>query len=333
MAWSKSVTIQQVAAKAGVSIATVSRMLNEQGNVHPDTREKIRRAMDTLGFVPQRAGAAAVRGGRHILAAFPNMSNPFNAVLIRGMRETAVRRGYDILVYRPQSPLDALPVYTDMLSNAYVAGVILAHTVRQVEALEAACREYPLVMCSEYYASDAIPGVSIDDYAAARNAMTYLFSTGRTRVGLLNSALQNNYAAAREAAYREQMAQAGTPVRPGWVVHLPEINFELAVSAATTMLRETERLDAIFCVSDIYAAAVIKAAAALDIAVPETLAVVGFDDIDLASMIVPAITTIAQPTYQLGAQSCNLLLDKIEKCAGMSQRIVLGTELVVRAST
>ncbi|MCL2162932.1 MAG: substrate-binding domain-containing protein [Oscillospiraceae bacterium] len=333
MAWSKTVTIREIADAAGVSTATVSRVLNRNGNVRDETEKEVRKAMAELRFIAKDSNAAGEMLPRYILAAFPNMSNPFNADLMRGMQETAIHRGYEMLYYRPERPLDALPVYLDMLRTAYVAGIILVHSLRNIEELEQACAKHPLVTCSEYYASEKIPSVSIDNYAAAKTVMSYLFATGRRRIGLINSALQRNQEVFREKAYREQMALHGADIQPDWVVHLPEVNFDLAVSTATTMLQADNRPEAIFCVSDIYAAATIKAASTLGIPIPSQLAVVGFDDIDLASIFIPDITTIAQPTFQLGAQACNLLLDRIANPEEAVRHIVLGVKLVVRASS
>lgn len=333
MAWSKNTTIAEIARHANVSIATVSRVINQAGNVRPETSARVLRAMENLHFEARPPEKPAQPLGRNILLSFPNLQNPFNDGVIRGVYGAATQHGYEVFVYQPGRHRNVVAAYEAIMREQRFAGMILAHTINDHAALEELCGRYPIVMCSEHYKSDKISFVAIDDYASAKTAMAYLLSIGRRRPAFINSPLQFNYATQRERGYMDTLAGAGIAANPAWVVHLPEINYNLAVSAATTILRGEQPPDCFFCVSDIFAAAVIKAANNLGYSVPGDIAVVGFDNIDIANMMVPSITTISQPAHQLGAQACNLLLDQINGNQNLNTHIILDTELVVRGST
>lgn len=331
MALSKNTTIEEIARRANVSIATVSRVINQTGNVHPRTIDKVQKVMKSLDYCPA-ASRKADRTRGSLLLSLPNMGNPFYQTVIQGIYQVAFQNGYEVFIHRPAAHVQ-IEVYERIFREQNISGMILAHTVQDYAALETLCSKYPIVMCSECIQSDRIPSVSIDDRIAAKTAINYLLSTARRRIVLLNSPIHFNYARQRELGYSDALKDAGLALDPRRIVHLPEINYNLALSAATNLLRTEPLPDAFFCVSDVFAAAVIKAAANLGYRVPEDIAVVGFDNIELANMMVPSITTIAQPTFQMGVQACKLLLDRINHISCLNMHIVMETELVVRGST
>jgi DNA-binding LacI/PurR family transcriptional regulator len=161
----------------------------------------------------------------------------------------------------------------------------------------------------------------------------YLISLGRKKIALLNFSLEFPFALYREQGYHEALAAAGLPQNSAWVSHLYSIDYQLAYSNALHILSLPELPDACFAVSDVYALAMIHAAKKKGIRVPEDISVVGFDNIALASMTDPSITTIAQPGTQMGYHAGELLIEKINNPETRQKRVILNTELIVREST
>lgn len=326
----KKVTITQIAETAQVSIATVSRLINKTGYVKPETRKKILDAMDALDFHHK---AETYPDTNSILVCLPDFHNPFNSDIIDGIQSVALNRGYRTFYYEAKDFKNALSDYDGILKNHHFSGILLVHNVVHAELLDNLRLRYPLVMCSEHCDKSAVSFVSIDDSIAAQNAINYLITIGRTKIAFLNSMLKNNYAKHREKGVLIALEHAGLTLNLDWIAHIADINFDMAVSAAVSMLSMAERPNAFFCVSDVFAAAVIKAAHMLNLSVPEDVSVIGFDNISLATMTVPSLTTVSQPSFQIGQQSCDILINQIENPASSIKRVILNTELIVRDST
>ena len=329
MANFKTTTIKQVAERAGVSIATVSRVINNSAPVRDSTRSIILATIDELEYSAlSKTGSSQ----KTILVSFPDLSNPFNADLIRGICSAASQFGYKVIFYVLQNYFTAAS-YGFFTASQFFDGLLIVHNVPDKEILAQLSEEIPVVMCSEHVSGNTVSYVAIDDFESAQKAVNYLIRIKRKKIALINSSLSNNYAIHRERGYRASLAEAGLPINEKWIITLPDINYELAVGAISDILKREETPDAFFCVSDVYAAAAIKAARANHFSVPNDIAVVGFDDIDIATMTEPSITTIHQPKFQIGWQSCSLLIEQIEHRSVKTRQIILNTDLIVRAST
>ena len=312
MAISKDVTISEIAARADVSIATVSRVINQIGNTKVETKQRVFQAMSELGLNPNTyCGAKDTAGSQSILVCLPDFRNPFNADVIEGIQNAAI---------------------THINQNNF-CGLLLVHNVLDTDQLNKIKLKYPVVMCSEHCNLPDVSFVSIDDVYSSQIAVNYLLSIGRTRIALINSQLTNAYARYREKGFLDALGKAGMQANNNWILHITEFDFDIAVSVITSLLKQAERPDALYCVSDVYGAAAIKAIQNFGLRVPEDIAVVGFDNIDLSKMVVPSLTTINQPKKQLGHQACEMLINLIENPSTPTQHILLDTELIVRSST
>ena len=327
-------TIHDVAALSGVSIATVSRVLNSSAKVRESTRDAVLSAVQTLEDKHNNTVISAVRKPKDkiILACFPELRNPFYANVFKGISEVAAAHDYKVLFYQNEN-FASKEYYSFLLNSGSFSGLIIGHAVPDSSVLDLLAQKTPVVMCAEHNASDTTPFVAIDDFKAASTAMNFLIATGRRKIALINSSLRNNYATHRERAYYYCMNQHGLEVNPDWVVHLSDVNYALGLTAVNHILRSADRPDALFCVSDVYAAAAINSATQLGIRVPQDVAVFGFDNTDISTMTIPPITTISQPTYELGAQACNILIEQIEYPGFAPKQVILETELILRGST
>ena len=334
MAISKDVTISEIAARANVSIATVSRVINQAGNTKAETKQKVLQAMAELGLNPSTyCGIKAPADSRSILVCLPNFQNPFNADVIEGIQNAAMARGYRTFFYAASDLRFSLYEYEKIIDQNNFCGLLLVHNVLDTEQLNKIKLKYPVVMCSEHCNLPDVSFVSIDDVYSSQIAVNYLLSIGRSRIALINSQLTNAYARFREKGFLSALNKAGLQANNNWILHITEIDFDIAVSVITSLLKGSDRPDAIYCVSDVYGTAAIKAIQNCGLRVPEDIAVVGFDNISLSKMVVPALTTINQPKKQLGHQACEILINLIENPSTPPQHILLDTELIVRSST
>lgn len=323
----KKITINEVAKLANVSTATVSRALNDSPAVKESTKQRIRSIASSL----EAQRTAPEKTSKILLASFPELTNPFYSGVFRGILDSAGNRGYNVLFYSMSDYI--LPEsYTFFYDNSFYEGIIIAHALPNEEVQTKLQEKAPVVMVSEYSSND-LSYVAIDNFKAAYTAVNYLITSGRKKIALINSSLRNNYAVRRENAYRACMKDNGMDVNEAWVVHLSDINYGTCLDAASNLLSQEDRPDAIFCVSDVYAAAVTKAAAALGLNIPKDVAVIGFDNIDLCTTTTPTITTMAQPAFQLGAQACSMLIDRIEYPFTAPRRVLLDGELILRGTT
>ena len=334
MAISKTVTISQIAKQANVSIATVSRIINKSGYVKPETTQKVLQAITHFGLTPKDFHIAETATNTcSILVCFPDFRNPFYTEVIDGIQAAAASRGFRTFFYEASDYKNALNEYEVIMDQNHFSGLLLVHNIFDKEQLSRLRLKYPIVMCSEHCYLPNVSFVSIDDIYSSQIAINYLISTGRTKIALINSMLTNAYAKYREKGYLEAMAKAGLVPRNEWIMHVSSIDFDMAVSIISALLKKPDHPDAFYCVSDVYGAAAIKAIQNCNLQVPKDIAVIGFDNIDLSKMVVPSLTTISQPKRQIGHQSCELLLDLIENPSSPTQHILLNTELIVRDST
>ena len=330
----KTVTIQDVANEAKVSIATVSRVLNGKGPVSPEKRKAVIAAVEKLDYSMDQGSRSDRKGGTNILLMIvPRISNPFYSEIIHGFQNNAYRHGYEVLLCQSMNNPRRTEEYINLLKSRVVVGAVTLDPSANLDVFATLGRSYPIVQCCEYNKSLDYSYVSIDSVMAARRAVQFLQSVGYSKIALINSNLQYKYAQDRQAGFEQAMAEVGLPVRPDWIVHISDVNYSLAVSAAEQLLRPQDRPDAIFAVSDIIAAAVVKVAHKFAIAIPRELGVVGFDNTEISLMMEPSITTINQPRYEIGSYACDLLIEQINNPKAPARQLLLNTELIAREST
>ncbi|MBQ9300771.1 MAG: substrate-binding domain-containing protein [Clostridia bacterium] len=326
MAISEKVTIAQIAAKANVSIATASRVINSPGLVKEETRIRVMQAMKDLDCQIKRPA------NKMILASFTDFNNPFYGRCISAMQEAARKRGYYLYLQQIENPADPT-CYNTLLNDHTFQGILFCHRIPEGDVLDNIRMSHPIVMCSQYNVNSDIPYVTVDDFTAAKNAVNYLVSIGKKKIAFINSTLKHSYSVLREKGYRAALENAGLPIHEEWIVHIPYIDFDTACAAVFSMLRSTDVPDAFFCASDVYACAALKAASAMKKSVPGDISVLGFDNIAMTTMTVPTLSTVSQPVFQLGYQSCNMLIDIIEGIPVVTPHVMLDTEIIIRNST
>ena len=324
-------TLVQIAKKAGVSIATVSRILNDTGRVSSATRQKVFQAIRDLEYDSALTYPTPVY--QTILVLVPDFVNPFYANIVDGIQQTAHNNNFEVFLMPTKDSYPNTNYLVNMIRKENFAGVLWLSSTPPSDILSIIEHHCPVVMCCEYPENHPCSYVSIDDVTAAYKAVSYLVSTGCRKIGFVNCSLKYKYARHRREGYLNALKQAGLQFNPEWYVTIPTIDYTLAYSAILQTLNADPVPDAFFTCSDVYAAATINAAQSLGIQVPERLSVIGFDNIETSRMTMPPITTIAQPGFQMGQQACSILVEKIQNPELAERHILLNTELIIRDST
>ena len=319
-------SIAAVAALAGVSTATVSRVLNQSKPVSAEIRERVEAAVAQLGYRANPFARSLISGeSRLILLVVPDISNPFFAEIVQGAESVMRQHGYNIVlsVASGSGPLD--PVY-DRLTD----GVITMAHAQTPQSGGAPGRRVPWVACSEFMPESGMPHVSIDHHQAAMDAVQYLINRGHRRIALLSAAEDYAWARQRHAGFVAAMARADLAVDPACVRIARGTDYGDGSEAAAGLLTLPEPPTALFAVSDTLAIGAIKALRRAGRRVPEDVAVVGFDNVPLAQVFEPGLTTIAQPMRELGAVAAELLLELL--AGGQPPSRILPHALVMRDS-
>ena len=331
-------TIYEVAKRAGVSTATVPRVLSQPNVVAPATRRKVQQAVDRPGYEPNSTAKnlRMLRTGK-LLVTVPDISNPFFSLILQGIEEAAQREGYSVLVGDTQHEEKREERYAMMLKRKEADGLIfLGHRLSKEAASlvrQMAPRCAPVVNGCEFSPTLGIPSVHIDNAQAAYEAMDHLYGLGHRRIGIVTgplvSPLSRDRLSGATLRAKEQKAERDFVVMHG------DSSIESGAAAAERLLGRAERSTAIFCFNDEMAMGVMGVARRLGVAVPEHLSIIGFDDIRFSQHMSPPLTTIAQPMRQIGAGTVRLLLGILAGGgdAETPESVTLPHKLVVRAST
>ena len=326
-------TIRDVAEKAGVSIATVSRVLNKQVSVSPTTRAKVEKAINELNYQPNYLGRNLRRAEtKIILVILQNISNPFYSKVVEGIEDLGHKNGYNIMICNTDSEPDRERSYLDLLINRLVDGVILMEPEIDSEELSRIGSNFPIVQCSEYKENTDIPHISIDNVAAGYTAVNHLIKLGHNRIGMISGYNRLLSAIQREKGYKQALEEAAIKHDPD-LIKYGSYGFTGGLRAARDFLQMENAPTAIFAISDITAIGAIRAIKEVGLSIPEDVAVVGFDNTSIASMYDPQLTTISQPRYDLGKVSMQILLDLIKNREISSKEIYMEHELIIREST
>lgn len=325
-------TISEVARLAGVSVATVSRVINDPKIVTNKTRLKVEAVINELNYEPNALGRnLRTAQSRLILTLIPSIENPFYTEIINGIEDTALEHGYNILLCETDSNPKREASYFNLVKNRLADGVISMDPTVDKEELLSLANRYPVVQCSEYDEDGTISYVTINNELAAYHAVKHLIKMGHRKIALINSHEIFLYARERRHGYEKALKEFNIPINSNWIINTDNLKFEEGQRAMQNLLKLEERPTAVFAVSDILAIGALKEINTNGLHVPNDMAIVGFDKISFSNMTHPTLTTISQPRYRMGTLSASMLIDKIK--GNTVDSIVLDHELVIREST
>lgn len=330
--------ILDVAELAGVSVATVSRVMNGVATVHPASVEAVRRAIEELHYKPNSIGRNLRRAETNrILVLQPSIANPFFSRVVRGIEAEARESGYQIMLCDSDNDPDREQMYLDMLECRVADGAIFITSCKEPSAYKAIAQRHPLIHCCEFYDDDTLSSVTMDNVTAAKDAIDYLISAGHRRIGFLSSYNKYLTVGQRYRGYVKALEDAGITVDPTLNLETGPIHddqiWDQTLKSAAGFARMKNPPTAIFCSSDMVAIAAIHSLKAEGIRVPEDISVMGFDDIEIASLFDPGITTMYIPKHTIGRDAFKLLLKRLEHAGAPTERIIAKHSLVIRSST
>lgn len=335
----RSPTLQDVAARAGVSVSTVSRVVTGSVAVEAGTAARVREAIAALEYRPNLLARSFRRRVTHTIGLLvPDTSNPFFAELARTIEDAGFAEGYSVILGNSDLSPVKQETYIDVLLAKRVDGVILASSglIPRADGHDAVERileaGVPCVVVDRDLGEMPVDQVLVDNERGGYLAGEHLLGLGHRRIACLVGPNDLTPSAGRIAGLRRALAEAGVAVAEE---HLVRGNGrpDGGAAAARTLLGHGLDVTAVFAFNDQMATGAVGALQRSGCRVPEDVSVVGFDDIPLAAAIYPALTTVAQPIAEMGALGVRLLLDRIARRDAPWRRELLETRLVVREST
>jgi len=331
---SGSPTLEQVAALAGVSRATVSRVVNGSPKVLPETVAAVERAIGELGYVPNRAARALVtRRTDSVALVVPEpdsrvFSDPFFGDILRGISRTLAPTSSQLVLLIEPAEGDDQRLLRYLRGGHVDGAIIVSHHGRDNVLQELAQLPLPIVFSARPLGVEVpVASVDVDNVAGARTAVEYLVSIGRRKLGTVAGPLDMTAGLDRLTGYREVVAEAGIAE----AVAYGDFTADGGEQATLQLLGEYPELDGIFVANDLMATAALRVLSQLGKRVPEDVAVVGFDDSVVATTTTPKLTTVRQPVEKLGARLAEILLAKLGG-ADLTSAEIYETELIIRGS-
>jgi DNA-binding LacI/PurR family transcriptional regulator len=331
-------TLEEVAELAGVSRATASRVITGNPRVSPKARRAVERAARKLGYVPNRAARSLVRKRTDSIGlVIPEpttqlFGDPFFPRLVRGVNEEAAARGFQLVLFTPQTPSDEERL-EQYIVGGHVDGVLLV-SLHGDDPLPKhfAERRVHAVVGGRPPTDAPVSFVDIDNEGGARQAVRHLASRGRVRIGTIAGRMDMPVGVDRLAGYRAELAAAGI-AHDSRLEAVGDFTAEGGARAARELLARVPDLDAVFVASDPMASAALRVFAEAGRTVPDDIAVVSFDDSPIAVSTQPTLSSVRQPIEEMGREMTRLLMRAIEGENGVPRRVILPAELIVRASS
>lgn len=326
-------TIHDVARESGVSISTVSRVIQGASNVLPETRERVEEAIRKLDYHPNRlAQQFRTQQTKNILVIVPSIGNTFYSEILAGIESVANKHDYALLLVDSHGKGDIEMRCCDMLAQKLVDGIITFSTGIQKDKLKQLARQYPIVIACRYFADTTIPNVTIDNIKAIKDISGYLLNLGHRRVCYLAGPSDILLYQDRLGGFQEALRERGLKVDPDLILHC-DASIRGGYDAVSALLNARRDFTALVASGDTMAIGAIRALNDAGLKVPGDVAVVGFDDISMSTLFTPTLTTVRQPKYQIGARAMEKLLDLISGKELSNWRDVLNYELVIRESS
>jgi LacI family transcriptional regulator len=326
------ITMADVAKEAGVSLMTVSRALNGKHGISEQTRVRIHAVVERLGYHPSgiARGLVTKRTGTLGLVV-PDNSNPYFSEVGRGVEHAAYARGYNVFLCNTEEDHQRETIVLKSLTEKQVDGLVVCSPRLLDTELRRALSYFPAcVLVNRVIDNHESSAIRTDDVNGARTAVNHLIERGHRTIGMLAGPEGSFTGRLRQKGYLTALSEAGIASEAGWLRHsLPMV--EASQKASIELLGQHPELTALFCFNDLVAVGAMQACAQLGRRVPNDVAIIGYDDIPLASLVTPALTTVHIPRYDIGRRAGEMLLAKIEGKPAQDVT-VLPVKLTVRAS-
>lgn len=330
-------SIREVAERAGVSLGTVSNVLNHPEIVAETTRQRVQSVIDELGFV-RNGSAHQLRAGhsRHLGLVVLDVTNPFFTEVARGVEDAANEAGYVVILCNSDDSLEKENRYLRVLEEQRSAGILITPLQNDVGYLQRLRRqEMAIVLLDRPSRARDLCSVAVDDVLGGELATRHLLELGHRCIAFISGPLNIRQCAERRRGMRRAVKASG--LDPDQViVEIPAAaqNSSSGEKCVEILLSDSRKPTAAFCANDLIALGVMRGLIQRGVKVPDEMALVGYDDVEFASVLSPALTSIRQPKYQLGRAAAELLLEEISGTEEhQHKQITYQPELIVRATT
>jgi LacI family transcriptional regulator len=326
-----------VAALAGVSVGTVSNVLNRPERVSPSTRERVLRAIEELGFVRNEA-ARQLRAGRSrtIGLVVLDVGNPFFTDLAAGAESVAVSMGLSVVLCNSNDDTSRERHYLSMLKEQRAFGILITPVGNKMAAIDEIRRRGIPVVLVDRAARGSQCSVSVNDHVGGELAVSHLVEQGHTRIGFVGGPVSLSQVSQRLAGARAAIEAAGLPYDALTMIETPRLDVAhgRATGERLASIPSDQRPTAVFCANDLLALGLLQDTVRRHLSVPGDLAIVGYDDIEFAGAAAVPLTSVRQPRSQLGKAAMEMLIEEAtDGKAHRHRQIVFEPELIVREST
>ncbi|AJY76951.1 LacI family DNA-binding transcriptional regulator [Paenibacillus beijingensis] len=328
------ITIKDVALKANVSIATVSRVLNQSKPVSKAVRERVLKVVGELNFNPNSVARSLImKESKLIGVLIPGIENTYISIFVQAIEEEFFKHNYTTLLCNTKRDTDIELHYLKLLREKYVDGVVLltsAPKPKHIEFFEN--NAVPVVFASHTDKQRRFSSINIDDYKAAYDATRYLIQLGHRRIAFFGGPRMYVQVIRRLEGYKQALTDHGIEYDEKLYYPL-DYTIESGYESGMKLFRQNDKPTAVFCISDMVAIGAIRAADDSGLRVPEDISVMGFDDIPIAKSYLPGFTTVRQPVYELGVQAAQMLLKQIRQKEDYAPEAkILPHEIIIRGS-
>jgi len=325
-------SIKDVAKVAGVSISTVSRVLNDSQGVREELKQKVLDAVQKLNY-HSNAIARALKGMpmKTLGLLIPSIENPFFPSMVRGVQDEAHRNGYTVFLCNTDGSGIVEETQFKLLLDKKVDGIILVASKYTTRYLKTGI-EFPIVMIDRYVNSPNFSYVTVDHALGVKLAIEHLYYLGHKRIAFLGSKLLSSGAKERFQSYKRYIEELNMKFDDSLVI-LGDYTYESGIKMVEELMKRKTKFDSILCGNDLIAFGVVEGLKKYGIKVPKDVSVVGYDDITFSSYHNPKLTTIHQPTYEIGQMVTRIVIDMITGADKRIKHIKIEPSLVIRETT
>jgi len=327
-------TIYDVARLADVSPATVSRVLNDRGDVNAEMAQRVRASVEMLGYRPNSVARNLRRKVASVWALIiSDIENPHFTALVRGVEDVARSKGYSVVLCNSDEELEKERGYVDVALDERMAGVIISPSSDKDSAIGPLLKAgVPVVTIDRRLRRSPVNSVVVANKQGANEATAHLLANGFRRVACITGPTRTTTAVQRLAGYRSALFEAGIAVDPQ-LVRTADYKEAGGAEATRELMSLPEPPDAIFVGNSLMTMGALGWLADAGISIPDHVGIVGFDDLPYARLVSPRLTTVAQPTYELGRTAAQMLVERAAAPDAPVRSVTLPTRLVVRDSS
>ncbi|EOD01782.1 LacI family DNA-binding transcriptional regulator [Caldisalinibacter kiritimatiensis] len=330
------VTIKDIAKHAGVSMTTVSKIINNKDqDISQATRDKVLKIMKEYNYVPNTIARSLVtKKTKTIGLVIPDIRNPFFPELARGAEDKANEEGYNIIFCNTDDDVSKEEKYISMLAEKMVDGIIFTASSKRTSGFDILSKKsIPIILVDRDIDFVGVKGkIIVDNFQGAYEGVIHLLECGYKKIAFISGPLSSNTSICRLDGYKKALKSYEIDFKEECILE-GDYKSEWGYKAVNTLLSKGIEFDGIFCGNDLIAIGAIKALKENNIVVPKEVGVVGFDDIYIANLVEPQLTSVKQPNYEMGYKAVEMLIDIIDNKKDKVEDLVLSTELIKRNST